>query len=53
MTKSIIKLLDIVALADNLPEYNLYRGQVGAVVELLAFELYIISTFSTLAHIYL
>ncbi|MEI1377853.1 DUF4926 domain-containing protein [Nostoc sp. UHCC 0926] len=36
MTKSTIKLLDIVALTVDLPEYNLYRGQVGTVVELLA-----------------
>ncbi len=31
-----IKLLDIVALTDDLPEYNLRRGQVGTVVEILA-----------------
>jgi hypothetical protein len=31
-----IKLLDAVALTVNLPEYNLWRGQVGAVVEILA-----------------
>jgi hypothetical protein len=31
-----IKLLDVVALTVNLPEYNLYRGQVGTVVEILA-----------------
>ncbi|MGB3199864.1 MAG: DUF4926 domain-containing protein [Nodosilinea sp.] len=30
------KLLDVVALAVNLPEYNLWRGQVGTVVEILA-----------------
>ncbi|MEH1897815.1 MAG: DUF4926 domain-containing protein [Nostoc sp.] len=36
MTKNIIKLLDVVALTVDLPEYNLYRGQVGTVVELLA-----------------
>lgn len=35
MTSS-IKLLDIVALTVNLPEYNLWRGQVGTVVEILA-----------------
>ncbi|MBD1931990.1 MULTISPECIES: DUF4926 domain-containing protein [Cyanophyceae] len=32
----IIKLLDIVALTVNLPEFNLWRGQVGTVVEILA-----------------
>ena len=31
-----IKLLDVVALAVDLPEYNLWRGQVGTVVEILA-----------------
>ena len=31
-----IKLLDVVALVDDMPEYNLRRGQVGAVVEILA-----------------
>ncbi|MGF1936104.1 MAG: DUF4926 domain-containing protein [Nostoc sp. ChiQUE02] len=36
MTKSPIKLLDVLALTVDLPEYNLYRGQVGTVVELLA-----------------
>ncbi|MEH2390228.1 MAG: DUF4926 domain-containing protein [Nostoc sp.] len=36
MTKNIIKLLDVVALTVNLSKYNLYRGQVGTGVELLA-----------------
>jgi hypothetical protein len=31
-----IKLLDVVALTINLPEFNLCRGQVGTVVEILA-----------------
>ena len=31
-----IKLLDSVTLARDLPEYNLSRGQVGTVVEILA-----------------
>jgi Domain of unknown function (DUF4926) len=35
MTKSMPKLLDIVALTVDLPEYNLLRGQVGTIVELL------------------
>lgn len=35
MNKSRIELLDVVALTVDLPEYNLYRGQVGTVVELL------------------
>jgi hypothetical protein len=31
-----IKLLDVVALTVDLPEYNLWRGQVGTVVDSLA-----------------
>jgi hypothetical protein len=31
-----IKLLDVVALTVNLPDFNLCRGQVGTVVEILA-----------------
>ncbi|MBW4655967.1 MAG: DUF4926 domain-containing protein [Kaiparowitsia implicata GSE-PSE-MK54-09C] len=30
------KLLDVVALTVDLPQYNLWRGQVGTVVETLA-----------------
>ncbi len=30
-----IKLLDVVALTVDLPDYNLWRGQVGTVVETL------------------
>ncbi len=36
MTTNKIKLLDVVALTVDLPEYNLWRGQVGTVVEILA-----------------
>ncbi len=36
MTTSTVKLLDVVALTVDLPEYNLWRGQVGTVVETLA-----------------
>lgn len=31
-----IKLLDVVALTVDLPEHNLWHGQVGTVVEILA-----------------
>ncbi len=31
-----IKLLDVVALTENLPEHGLRRGEVGTVVEMLA-----------------
>ncbi len=36
MTKNTAKLPDVVALTVNFPEYNLWCGQVGTVVELLA-----------------
>jgi len=36
VTKNTIKLLDVVALTVDIPEYNLWRGQVGTVVEQLA-----------------
>ena len=36
MAKNTVKLLDVVALTVDLPEYNLRRGQVGTVVKLLA-----------------
>lgn len=36
MTADTINLLDVVALTVDLPEYNLWRGQVGTVVETLA-----------------
>ena len=36
VAKNTVKLLDVVALTVDLPEYNLCRGQVGTVVELLA-----------------
>ena len=34
--KEKIKLLDVVALTEDLPEYNLHKGQVGTIVEILA-----------------
>lgn len=36
MVKNTVKLLAVVALTVDIPEYNLWRGQVGTVVELLA-----------------
>ena len=36
MSKKRIKLLDTVALVDDLPERKLKRGEVGTVVEILA-----------------
>ncbi len=36
MTAHPTKLLDVMALTVDLPDYNLCRGQVGTVVEILA-----------------
>ncbi len=36
VAKNTAKLLDVVALTVDLPKYNLWCGQVGTVVELLA-----------------
>lgn len=36
MINNTVKLLDVVALTVDLPQYNLWRGQVGTVVETLA-----------------
>ncbi|MDV2997886.1 MAG: hypothetical protein N4J56_007591 [Chroococcidiopsis sp. SAG 2025] len=36
MTNNTVKFLDVVALTVDLPQVNLWRGQVGTVVELLA-----------------
>ncbi len=36
MKTNTVKLLDVVALVVDLPQYNLWRGQVGTVVEILA-----------------
>jgi Domain of unknown function (DUF4926) len=33
-----MKLLDVVALTIDLPEFNLYKGQVGTIVEVYAPE---------------
>ncbi len=36
MINNTVKLLDVVALTVDLAQYNLWRGQVGTVVEILA-----------------
>jgi Domain of unknown function (DUF4926) len=35
-----IALLDIVALVEDLPEYGIYRGQVGTVTDIVAPDVY-------------
>jgi hypothetical protein len=42
MMSSTIHLLDVVALAEDLPEHGLPRGQVGTVVEELAPDTFLI-----------
>lgn len=37
-----IKLLDVVALTENLPEHKVVRGQVGTVVEILDSGVFIV-----------
>jgi hypothetical protein len=36
--KNQVKLLDVVALTEDLPKHDLQRGQVGTVVEVLAHD---------------
>ena len=38
--KTKVKLLDVVALTDDMPHHELQRGQVGTVVEVLAPDVY-------------
>jgi Domain of unknown function (DUF4926) len=42
MMNNTINLLDVVALAEDLPEHGLPRGQVGTVVEELAADVFLI-----------
>lgn len=50
--ESTINLLDIVALIEDLPERNLYRGQVGTVVEFLSDRLFEVRFSDTEGHTY-
>jgi hypothetical protein len=47
-----IKLLDVVALIEELPERGLRRGQVGTVVETLAPDVYEVEFSDTNGHTY-
>ena len=40
MNNSMLRLLDVVALTENLPEHGLCRGQVGTIVEILDPDVY-------------
>jgi len=37
-----IKLLDVVALTEDLPEHNLRRGEVGTIVEVLGPDVFVV-----------
>lgn len=50
--KNKVKLLDVVALTDDLPESGLQRGQVGAVVEVLAPDVYEVEFVDDEGHTY-
>jgi hypothetical protein len=49
---NIIHLLDVVALADDMPDRGLLRGQVGTVVEELAPETFLVEFSDDLGKIY-
>lgn len=51
MKSKTIKLLDVVALTVDLPQYNLWQGQVGTVVEILANGLRLKSNLVTIARV--
>ncbi len=47
-----MKLFDIVALLENLPELNLYRGQVGTLVEQYEPSVFEVEFISTTGKVY-
>lgn len=47
-----MKLLDVVALLDDLPELNLYRGQVGTIVEVYEPGVFEVEFSNTMGHTY-
>lgn len=47
-----MKLLDVVALLEDLPELGLCRGQVGTIVEVYAPDAFEIEFVDTLGHTY-
>jgi hypothetical protein len=40
MNNNMLRMLDVVALIENLPEHDLRRGQVGTIVEILDPDVY-------------
>ena len=50
--KNKVKLLDVVALTDDLPKRELQRGQVGTVVEVLAPDVYEVEFADNEGHTY-
>jgi hypothetical protein len=51
MLTNTVKLLDVVALTIDRPEDNLWRGQVGTVVEILAIAICLLKGRSQWAHL--
>ncbi|MDF0554258.1 DUF4926 domain-containing protein [Kamptonema sp. UHCC 0994] len=47
-----IKLLDVVALTEDLPDKKVYRGQVGTIVELLAEGVFLVEFSDNQGHTY-
>jgi len=47
-----IKLLDVVALTEDLPHKEVYRGQVGTIVELLAEGVFLVEFSDNQGHTY-
>lgn len=47
-----MKLLDVVALLEDLPEFNLYRGQVGTIVEVYKPGIFEVEFSDTSGHAY-
>jgi hypothetical protein len=47
-----IKLLDVVALTEDLPDKGVYRGQVGTIVELLAEGVFLVEFSDNQGHTY-
>jgi hypothetical protein len=50
--KNKVKLLDVIALTEDLPESELQRGQVGTVVEILAPDAYEVEFVDKEGHTY-
>ncbi|OCQ96646.1 DUF4926 domain-containing protein [Oscillatoriales cyanobacterium USR001] len=52
MMQTEIKLLDVVALTEDLPQKGVYRGQVGTIVELLTEGVFLVEFSDNQGHTY-